>query len=332
VSLAVVPGLEALPAGIRVCVTVGVFDGLHRGHQHLLGTLVRAARARDAVPVVVTFDPHPDAVLRGAAPPHLLDPSEALERLEGMGVELVALVRFDGALRAQTAEEFVGRLASGRHLAALVMSSESAFGRDRGGTPDALRDLGARQGWSVVEVAPLSLRGDRVSSGRIRGALEAGRLGEARTLLGRPHALVGTVVHGDGRGRDLGYPTANLAFEEPVCLPADGIYAARSSWGGEDLLRPAERGDAVVSLGTRPTFGPGGRVLEVHLLDRRVDLYGRRLRVELLRKLRGQKRFSGPDALVAQMDRDVLRSRDVLAGTGRSASAAGPGTLAREEG
>jgi riboflavin kinase / FMN adenylyltransferase len=313
VSLAVVPGIEALPASLRVCVTVGVFDGLHRGHQHLLGVLVRSARERDAVPVLVTFDPHPDAVLRGVAPPHLLDPAEALERLEGLGVELVALERFDDALRSQTAEAFLGRIGQGRELSGLVMSSDSAFGRERRGTPAALRPLARRQGWEVIEVSPLSSRGGRVSSARIRSLLGEGRIGEARRLLGRPHAIVGTVIHGDGRGRALGYPTANLSFDEPVCLPADGIYAARASWGGPSPLRPAERAEAVTSLGTRPTFGPGDRVLEVHLLDREVDLYGERLRVELVRRLRGQRRFPDPDALVTQMGRDVARSRAVLA-------------------
>jgi riboflavin kinase/FMN adenylyltransferase len=312
-----VAGLAALPTGVRVCITVGVFDGLHRGHLALLAALTRAAGDLGAIPVVITFEPHPDVVIRGHAPTLLADPDEATERLALAGVGITVVERFDDALRALTAEAFLARVASGRSLAGVVMSSDSAFGRDRGGTPAALRDLGARQGWSLVEVTTLSLGGWRVSSGRIRELVGTGRLAEARRLLGRRYAIVGAVVHGDGRGQHLGYPTANLAFEEPVCLPPDGIYAVRASWGGPSPLRPVERADAVASLGTRPTFDGRDRVLEVHLLDRDEDLYGVRIRVELVRRLRGQRRFAHVDELVEQMGRDVARAREVLAAAGR---------------
>jgi riboflavin kinase / FMN adenylyltransferase len=308
----VVRGLGALPRGLRVCVTVGVFDGLHRGHQALLGALVRTARQAVARPMVVTFEPHPDQVLRGAAPTHLADPAEAVERLAALGVATTVVERFDEALRELTAEEFLARVADGRALTGVVMASGSAFGRNRGGTPAALRALGAAAGWSVVEVPTVELRGGPVSSARIRALLEAGRLAEARALLGRRYALVGEVVHGHGRGRALGFPTANLAFESPVCLPPDGIYAVRATWGGPSPLRPADRADAVASLGTQPTFDGHDRVLEVHLLDRDVDLYGARLRVELVRRLRGQRRFRDVAGLVAQMGLDVERTRRVL--------------------
>ena len=153
-----------------------------------------------------------------------------------------------------------------------------------------------------------------MASGRIREAIEAGRLAQARTLLGRPYHVVGEVVHGDGRGRDLGFPTANLYFHATVCLPPDGVYAARASWGGPSLLDPAERADAVVSLGTRPTFGEGERLLEVHLPDRDDDLYSARMSVELVRHLRDQRRYASVDELITQMGRDVERARTVLAG------------------
>jgi riboflavin kinase/FMN adenylyltransferase len=175
-----------------------------------------------------------------------------------------------------------------------------------------VREMSAADGWEVVEAPTLELRGERVASGRIREAIEAGRLAAARTLLGRPYHVVGEVVHGDGRGRDLGFPTANLYFHAAVCLPPDGIYAARASWGGRSLLRPSQRADAVVSLGTRPTFGGGERLLEVHLLDRDDDLYGKRTSVELVRHLRDQRRYTDVDELIAQMRRDVERARAVL--------------------
>ena len=194
------------------------------------------------------------------------------------------------------------------------MSAESAFGRDRAGTLEVVREMSAAGGWEVVEAPTLEVRGERVSSGRIREAIEAGRLAEARTLLGRPYHVVGEVVHGDGRGRDLGFPTANLYFHATICLPPDGVYAARASWGGGRLLAPADRADAVVSLGTRPTFGGGERLLEVHLPDRSDDLYGQRMSVELVRHLRGQRRYASIDALIEQMGRDVERARSVLSG------------------
>jgi riboflavin kinase/FMN adenylyltransferase len=194
------------------------------------------------------------------------------------------------------------------------MSAESAFGRDRAGTLQVVREMSSADGWDVVEAPTMEVRGERVSSGRIREAIEAGRLGHARTLLGRPYHVVGEVVHGDGRGRDLGFPTANLYFHAQVCLPPDGIYAARASWGGPSLLDPAEQADAVVSLGTRPTFGGGERLLEVHLPDRDDDLYGSRMTVELVRHLRDQRRYTSIDELIAQMGRDVDRARAVLAG------------------
>ena len=144
--------------------------------------------------------------------------------------------------------------------------------------------------------------------------MAGGRLATARTLLGRRFAVVGTVVHGDGRGRELGYPTANLAFDQPVALPPDGIYAVRASWDGADPLHPRHRADGVASLGVRPTFGERTRLLEAHLFDVSPDLYGRRLRVEFVRRQRGERRFASAAALVTQMDLDAARARRILQG------------------
>lgn len=316
--------MDALPARSRLAVTLGVFDGMHRGHTMLLGELVRGARAWDAEPTVITFEPHPDVVLRGAAPPLLCDPAERLARLEEARVEHAVLQRFDEAFRQQTPEQFLRRLRTGRTLAGLVMSPESAIGRGRSGTPEVLREIGARDGFRVGLVEAFEIGGERVSASRIRAELAAGRLPSARRMLGRDPSAVGTVVRGDGRGRLLGYPTANLAFEEPVALPSDGIYAVEVSWGGRDLLHPARRAGGVASLGVRPTFEPGARVLEVYLLDVDEDLYGRQLRVAFVRRQRGERRFPSAQALIEQMGRDTLRAREILSGRARAAA----GTLA----
>lgn len=307
-------GLEALPTGLRLAATVGVFDGLHRGHLAVLRALVRTARALGAAPVVITFDPHPDLVLRGVAPTLLCDLDERMARLAAAGVTHLVVQPFDRALAALSAEEFVARLGRARDLAALLMTPESAFGRGREGTSASLAIVGARRGFRVVEVAALRSGGGAVSSGRIRSLLAEGRLGAAARLLGRRPAVTGEVVRGDGRGRALGYPTANLAFAAPVALPLDGIYAVRVGWGGVDPLAPLRRADGVASLGVRPTFGTGARVLEVHLFDLDEDLYGQRLRVEFVRRQRGERRFAEAGSLVAQMDQDAARARRTLAG------------------
>jgi riboflavin kinase/FMN adenylyltransferase len=305
-------GIDHLPKDTRLAVTVGVFDGVHRGHQQVFRVLEETARRLGAMPVVVTFDPHPDAVVAGRAPDMLMDRRERIERIGRLVGGVVVLQTFDEVFRRTTAEEFVERLGGGRNLAALVMTRVSAFGRDRGGTLPVLREMGAAGGWELVEAPTLDSGGARVSSARIRQLVADGQLDTAAELLGRPFALVGSVVHGEQRGRELGFPTANLDFAQPVALPPDGIYAARVSWGGEEVLEPEERADAVVSLGTQPTFGGRVRLLEVHLLDREADLYGVRMRVQFDTWVRGQRRYDSVDELVVQMGHDVERARQIL--------------------
>jgi riboflavin kinase/FMN adenylyltransferase len=306
-------GLSALPPGLRFVVTVGVFDGLHRGHLAVLEALVRLGRRVGAAPVVITFDPHPEAVLRGTAPPLLCDPAEGDARFAAIGIAHVVVQHFDATFASLGAAEFVERMRSGRDLAGLVMTPESAFGRGREGTVALVSGLGASLGFAVEVVAPVLAGGAPISSSRIRALLVEGRLARAAVLLGRRPSVTGIVVAGDGRGRELGFPTANLAFEHPVALPPDGIYAACVGWGGGDPLRPGRTADAVVSLGVRPTFGGGERVFEVHLLDVAEALYGQHLRVEFVRRQRGQRRFRGAADLIAQMRRDVVRARALLA-------------------
>ena len=315
-------GLETLPVGLRLAVTIGVFDGVHRGHLAVLRALMHAARAARAAPVAVTFEPHPELVLRGAVPPLLCDAEERAALLAAAGVAHLVVQPFDRAFAALSAEAFVERLGAGRDLAALVMTPESAFGRGRAGTAATMAALGALRGFRVVEIASLRSGAALISSGRIRSLLAEGRLAAAARLLGRRPAVTGKVVRGDGRGRELRYPTANLAFDAPVALPRDGIYAVRVGWGGPHPLAPQRQADGVASLGVRPTFGIGDRVLEVHLFDFDEELYGQRLRVEFVRRQRGERRFQNAAALVAQMDLDAARARCTLAATAPAPSRA----------
>ena len=310
----VLRSIDELPAGLRYVLAIGMFDGVHRGHRQVIGALLRAARRDHARPVVLTFDPHPAQVLRGSAPALLSDPAERLDRLEQLGVEMVVVQRFDADFADQEPREFLDRLCTGRHLVGLVMTAESAFGRNRSGGLDAVRELADELGYRVVEAPRVATAGMTLSSTRLRGLLADGRLADVRRLLGRRYSVIGTVVAGDRRGRELGFPTANLAFDALVALPPDGIYAVRAGWDDAQPLQPRRTANGVASLGVRPTFGAGGaRILEVHLFDLDEDLYGRRMRVEFVLRLRGERRFASTAALIRQMDRDAQRARKVLA-------------------
>lgn len=305
--------IDDLPARLRFALAVGVFDGAHRGHKRVVNALLRAAHRHGAEPVALTFDPHPSEIVRGEAPPLLCDPQERIALLQDLGATTVVMQHFDQDFADQSPDAFLKRLGRDRHLTALVMTPESAFGHDRAGTIATIRRLAPRLGFELVEVGQLASRGAVVSSTRVRVALAAGRLSEVKRLLGRTYSVTGDVVRGEARGRDLGYPTANLRFDRPVALPPNGIYAVRASWGGRSPLKPGRRANGVASLGVRPTFGSGGaRLLEVNLFDVAENLYGKRMRVEFVRRLRGEKRFANAAALVRQMDRDAARARAVL--------------------
>jgi riboflavin kinase / FMN adenylyltransferase len=306
--------VDELPAGLRFVLAIGTFDGVHRGHVRVIESLTAAARDLDAEPVALTFDPHPAAVLRGNPPPLLCDLAERLDLLDHLGVGITVVQNFNARFAEQSGEEFIVRVRRGRQLLAMVMTAESAFGRDRSAGLPAVRSLAGRLDFRAIEVPRLASTGDIVSSTTLRRLLTEGRLSDVRRLLGRRYAVVGTVVKGDQRGRTLGYPTANLHFESPVALPRDGIYAVRVAWGGDDRgTGRRQRRLGVASLGVRPTFNDGGaRILEVHVFDFDGDLYGQQLRVEFVRRLRGEKRFASAPALVRQMDRDAARARKVL--------------------
>jgi riboflavin kinase/FMN adenylyltransferase len=282
-------------------VALGVFDGVHRGHQTLLSATREAAAARGARPVAIVFDPPPIEVIRPDRVLGRLSPlAENLERIAEAGVQPIA-IRFDEELRELAAETFLDRLAPGIQPAAVVMTPETAFGRDRAGTTAHLIEIGPEHGFEVVVIDP-ELDEGPISSTRIRDALTAADMATATRLLGRWPALSGIVVRGDGRGRELGFPTANLRFDYNPVIPALGIYAGVANGIG-----------ALVSIGKRPVFHTDGAVVvEANLLDWDGDLYDKPLRVELVKRLRDEREFVSVEALVEQMHGDERDARAAL--------------------
>jgi len=290
-----------------VALVLGVFDGVHRGHRVLLSAAREAAAARGARPVALVFDPPPIEVIRPGHRVERLAPlSENLARVREAGVDPVPL-RFDASVRDLPPEAFLDALAPGLRTAAIVMTAETAFGRDRAGTPSRLTEIGASRGFEVVLVDP-EVDDGPISSTRIRRALAEGDIRAAMRLLGRRPSLSGEVVRGDGRGQGLGYPTANLAFGYRPALPALGIYAGLVAGAGGAT-------GALISVGRRPTFHDAGEVVvEANLLDWSGDLYGQELRLELVARLRDERRFDSGAQLTAQMRRDEHQARAALAG------------------
>lgn len=304
-------GIGQLPQVGPAAVTMGVFDGVHRGHRLLLDTTRAAASDRGVASVALVFEPHPDEVVHpGRQVARLAPLDENLRLIAAAGVDHAIAIRFDDALRALAPEAFLVALERGIQLRSLVMTAASAFGRGRSGTPERMRALGAERGFEVRICQPLELDGEVVSSSRVRTALLAGDVGTAARLLGHRPLLIGTVVHGDGRGRELGFPTANLAFDYRPLLPPLGIYLGLVD-AGERGVGPGH--PALVSIGVRPTFhSAAGVLVEVYLLDWAGDLYGASLRVELVARLREERRFDDADQLVQQMRRDEADARAAL--------------------
>jgi riboflavin kinase/FMN adenylyltransferase len=304
--------LQALdPVGWhRPAVTVGNFDGVHRGHQALVEAAVAEAAADRGTPVALTFDPHPSRVLSpDRAPEALMTVAQKAEVLTAFGVERLAVLPFTRELSRRSPEEFA-RLVLHRALAArvVVVGADFRFGHQRKGDLTTLRSLGAELGFRVREVERVSHDGAPVSSSRIREALARGAVEGARALLGRRFFVDGSVVAGAGRGRALGVPTANLALDNQT-LPGGGVYAG---FGRVLDQAPDPPLPAVVNVGRRPTFGGGDTVVEAHLLDFGGDLYGRRLRIEFEARLREERAFTGPAELAAQIERDIRHARGLL--------------------
>ena len=297
----------------RDAVAIGVFDGLHVGHQAILARAIERARERGGRAVVLSFDPHPDVVLRKDAfhiPAPLTPALEKRARLSALGIDVVDVLPFTREMASLTPEEFVGRHVVAPYAPhAVVVGEGFALGRARSGDVTRLGAIGRGHGFTVEAVPLAMFEAEPVSSTRIRAALAGGRVGPAARLLGRRYDLRGLVVRGDGIGRRLGYPTANLRLHEEKLLPRDGIYAALAGIDDEPVCRPA-----AMSLGIRPTFEGTVRTLEAHLLDFDEPLYGRDLTVELVDWLRPEERFDGPEALIRAIDADVAETRRRLAG------------------
>lgn len=287
--------------------TIGNFDGQHRGHLALLRAVVETAAARSGTPMALTFDPHPITVLAPSVDLRLLTSMEdKLARFQEAGIEEVLFLGFNTQFAALAPEEFVFQiLRDGVGVKDLFVGEHFAFGKGRAGRMADLLRLGAEAGFQVHPVPPVRVDGEIVSSTRIRQLVQAGEMGRAARFLGRPYALSGPVVGGERRGHALGWPTANLRLPPNRVIPADGVYATMALWKTRSF-------DSVSYIGTRPTFGPGERLLEVYLLDTQLDLYGEELRVHFVERLRGDLAFHTAEELSARIDRDVTLAREML--------------------
>lgn len=319
-------GVPVVPGGNWVA--IGHWDGVHRGHQAIIRALVEGARAGGGQSVVMGFHPHAMVILRPQdAPRQLQTVPERAETLAALGVDVHLVMPFNLELAGTPAETFVEEILLGRLAARHVfVGFNFTFGQGGKGTAETLRDLCARRGVPVTICPPFRLAGETVSSTLVRYLLAAGEVGRAAEFLGRPFSLGGEVVHGDKRGRLLGFPTANLALASGRQLPAEGVYAARVqilppdrhylppvAWPENTGLRAAGPSfGGMVNIGRRPTFAGEELRVEVHLLDFDGDLYGRRLQVEFIARLRPERPFTGAEALVAQLRADAAATRAVL--------------------
>lgn len=306
---------QARAAWTRPVVTIGNFDAAHLGHQALVAETRRLAEVAGVSAAALTFEPHPVRLFRPDAPPFLLVSLEERARLlvEGYGLDGVMALAFDRAMAGLSPEAFAAQvLVDGLGVSHVVVGEDFHFGAKRAGNGETLRALGEAMGFGVTVCAPVCVAGDVASSSRVREALRDGDVEAAAALLGRPHELVGRVVHGDARGRTMGYPTANVATTNPL-LPRDGIYTSRLSVEGFGVL------DAISYIGARPTFygEEGLRVVETFVLRwdeaRPLDLYDRDARVALLEFIRPDAAFTDAESLMAQMDADVAHARAYFA-------------------
>lgn len=303
-------GLEAIPSGWGRCVvTIGVFDGVHRGHRVILGRAVERARATGQPAVVVTFDPHPSEVVRPGSHPAVLTPHpRQADLVAELGADVLCVLPFTAEFSRLTPAEFVHTtLVERLHASAVVVGANFRFGAKAAGDLAVLTALGERFGFETEGVPIVADGGHRYSSTAIRALVAAGDVQAAAAALGRPHRVEGLVVRGDARGREIGFPTANLAVAPYTAIPADGVYAGRL------VRRRGEPLGAAISIGTNPTFAGSERRVEAYALDFDADLYGERVGLDFLARLRATERYDDVDALVAQIRQDVADTRAVLA-------------------
>ena len=288
-------------------VTVGTFDGVHVGHAAVIESVLSHAKAQQGTSVVLTFDPHPRQFIDGAKAPGLLTTfPEKCARFEALGLDVLAVVPFNESLRQMAPDAFVMQyLSKWLQVRHVVVGYDHGFGKDRQGGYETMQTLGNRLGFGVTSVDPNVVQGSPISSTRIRQALESNHFDEAVALLGESFPVWGHVEKGEGRGRELGFPTANVTLDVTQKLaPPLGVYAARIQ-----MDRPL---DGVVNFGHRPTFGSQHRTFEVHILDFCGDLYGQTLKVELTHYLRAEQKFEHKDALIAQINKDINTAKQLL--------------------
>ncbi|GIE84189.1 bifunctional riboflavin kinase/FAD synthetase [Actinoplanes regularis] len=304
-------GLDSVPGGWgRSVVTIGVFDGVHRGHQAIIGHAVKRARDMGLQSVVMTFDPHPSEVVRpGSHPAVLTEAIRKAELIERLGVDALCVIPFTPAFSQLTPEEFVHDvLVEVLHAADVVIGDNFRFGRRAAGDAALLESLGRTFGFTVEDAPLVSADGVVFSSTYIRSCVDAGDVRAAAAALGRPHRLSGVVIRGDQRGRELGFPTANLMTHRYAAVPADGVYAAWLTRGGEN----AGRWPASVSIGTNPTFSGRERRVEAYALGFSGDLYGERVSLDFVAHLREQRKYDSIEPLIAQIRADVEETRVLL--------------------
>ncbi len=292
-------GIERYPEDAPAsCATIGNYDGIHLGHQAILRAVVSSARARGCPSILVTFDPHPLSIVAPERQPRRLQTRrQKLDSLSEMGLDGVLILRFDAEMAAMTGRDFFTRVLGERvPLAAVHVGENFRFGHDRAGDVALLRRIGAETGFEVVGVRAVEVGGEIVSSSVIRRAVEEGDVERAQRMLGRPFALTGEVVRGEGRGRSLEFPTANLDVENEL-VPRRGVYVT-------EAVVLCARHASVTNVGFRPTFGGNDLIVESHLIDFDEDLVGERMEIRFLARLRDEMRFSGPSELVDQIARD----------------------------
>ncbi|MFD4432901.1 bifunctional riboflavin kinase/FAD synthetase [Nocardia sp. NPDC058497] len=311
--------LDDVPADWGRCVlTIGVFDGVHRGHAQLISRAVAAAKKRGVPSVLMTFDPHPMEVVRpGSHPAQLTTLPRRAELAEELGIDVFCVMPFTHEFMKLTPSGYVHDLLVERlHVSEVVVGDNFTFGKKAAGTVDTMRELGGRFGFEVDGVTLLGEHAVTFSSTYIRACVDAGDMTAAAEALGRPHRVEGVVVHGDGRGRGLGFPTANVAPPMHAAIPTDGVYAGWFTVLGQGpaigTVEPGERAMAAISVGTNPTFSGRSRTVEAFVLDGEADLYGQHVAVDFVEQLRGMRKFDTIDDLVEAMGRDVENARKIL--------------------
>ena len=304
-TLRSIPELSKLPGPIFLA--IGVFDGVHRGHQTVISTSAEHAKAANGTPVVVTFDPHPEKILRPETAPHLLTATpHKIALIRDLGMAHLLVIPFDRNFAATEPEDFVRQLAQhSKPLREICVGHKWSFGKNRRGNLELLKKLGVQFDFNVVGIPPVTVNGEIVSSTTIRQAVESGDLKKAAKMLGREYTILGTVVRGDDLGKKIGFPTANLSAHNEQ-FPPNGVYFAEARLETAAYL-------GVVNLGYRPTVSSSKteRILEIHLFDFDRDIYGKDLEVRFIRYLRPERKFENVDALVRQIERDVQQAREL---------------------